>query len=94
MQPPSLRFVAQTIVIRTLVCSPTDSKQRKQLLETLKTTKGTCLSEELLLLVAELFPRELTDELLCVLAPEHLRQLKLNNCSSLTCDGVVKTITK
>ncbi|XP_031574935.1 uncharacterized protein LOC116308603 isoform X2 [Actinia tenebrosa] len=94
MQPPSLRSVAQTIIVRTLVCRPTDCIERQLLLETLKTTKGTCLSEEILLLVAELFPKELTDELLCVLAPEHLRHLKLKDCSSLTCDGVIETITK
>lgn len=94
MQPPSLRCLCQTIIVRTLVCKPDDCIERRLLIGQFRSSQGSCLSEDVLVDIIENFHQQLTNEVLYVLAPKHMKHLKIKECSRVTCDGLVKTITR
>jgi len=94
MQPPTLRSVSQAVIVRTLVCKAEDCVERKLLIELLRSSQGSCFTEDVLADIIDRFPQQLTDELLYVLAPKHMKLLKMKGCTRVTCNGLVKTITR
>lgn len=94
MQPPALRFIVKSTILKYLVCNSDISRDHLVMLEYLESFGQGVFGDEILSQIIEDFPNELTDELLIVLSPPHLRHLKLKNCSRLSCNGLQKTITK
>ena len=94
MQPASLRYIAETATVRFLVCSEDPSQQRDVVYRQLQSNVAGLFCKSILLRILEAFPQELTDDLLFLLAPKHLRHVKLTGCDKLTVAGLNKTIEK
>ena len=94
MDPPSLRYIVQATIIKYLVCSSDISRQHIVMLEYLRNFGQGIFGDEILSQIFEDFPGELTDELLSVLSPPHLKQLNLRGCNRLSCSGLQTAIAK
>ena len=94
MKPASLRLTAKTVITRTLTCRETGNPEKIICLEALRNAGADVLSEEILTLICKSFPQELTDELLCLLTPQHLKHLCLIRCESLSPEGLCKSLAK
>ena len=94
MGPGSLRFIAKTAIVRFLVCTGDFSLEREVVYRQLQSNLTGSFCEDVLLQIFEDFPQELTDDLLVLLAPPHLRQMKLTKCDKLTVEGLNRQIGK
>lgn len=94
MNPPDLRYIVKATILKYLVCSSDISRDHVVMLEYFRNCGQGVFSDEILSQIIEDFPSELTDELLTVLSPPHLRHLKLTNCNRVSCSGLQTTIAK
>ncbi|XP_048580508.1 uncharacterized protein LOC5516976 [Nematostella vectensis] len=95
MQPPQLTIIARTNIIRTLLWSCDDIRERSLILSQFRDDDSkTFLGDDVLHSIITDFPGELTDELLTLLSPPHLRHLKLTECSRVTCKGLIDVMIK
>ena len=94
MIPASLRLTAKTVILRALVSRHESDEERRVYVDAIRSIGADVLSEEILTLIVDHFPEELTDELLCLLAPQHTRHLRLISCKAVTCEGLCKAIIK
>ena len=96
MNPPELRYIVKTTVLKYLVCSSDVSRDHLVMLEYFRGWAGdkVFFGDEILTQIIEDFPSQLTDELLVILSPPHLRHLKLTNCTRLSCNGLQKAVAK
>jgi hypothetical protein len=54
----------------------------------------SAVSGDLLRQMTRLYPKKVSDELLCALSHPHMRELTLPNCSNVTATGLVDTLRK
>lgn len=94
MNPPDLRYIVKTTILKYLVCSSDISRDHVVMLEYLRGWGQGVFGDEILTQIIEDFPSQLTDELLVILSPPHLRHLKVTNCTRLSCNGLQKTVAK
>ena len=94
MQPPDLRCIVKSTIIKYLVCSSDISRDHVVMLEYFENFGQGVFGEEMLSQIIEDFPSELTDDLLYALSPPHLRHLKLTKCTRLSCSGLQRTVIK
>ena len=94
MNPPELRYIVKTTILKYLVCSSDISRDHLVMLEYFRGWGQGVFGDEILTQIIEDFPSQLTDELLVILSPPHLRHLKLTNCTRLSCNGLQKAVAK
>lgn len=94
MNPPDLRYIVKTTILKYLVCSSDISRDHLVMLEYFRGWGQGVFGDDILTQIIEDFPSQLTDELLVILTPPHLRHLKLTNCTRLSCKGLQKTVAK
>lgn len=94
MNPPDLRYIVKTSILKYLICSSDISRDHLVMLEYFRGWGQGVFGDEILTQIIEDFPSQLTDELLVILSPPHLKQLKLTNCTRLSCNGLQKALAK
>lgn len=94
MNPPDLRYIVKTSILKYLICSSDISRDHLVMLEYFRGWGQGVFGDEILTQIIEDFPSQLTDELLVILSPPHLKQLKLTNCTRLSCNGLQKALAQ
>ena len=94
MNPSDLRYIVKATIVKYLVCSSDISRDHLVMLEYFRGWGQGFFGDEILTQIIEDFPSQLTDELLVILSPPHLRHLKLTNCTRLSCNGLQKAVAK